>query len=1303
MWIRLAVALCSLIVALVPAKKSSAFDAASDSLAAGLIRQSGATGGIIVHLGCGDGELTASLKVSEQFQVQGLDRDVAKVEAAREKIRAAGKYGTSAVDRLSGDALPYIENLVNLLIVDNASGIDREEMLRVLTPNGVAMIRQGNEWQKVVKPRTKKIDDWTHYLYDATGNAVAHDEVVGPPRHLQWLGSPRWSRHHDRMASMSALVSAAGRVFYIMDEGSRISIQMPPKWTLVARDAFNGTILWKQSIPTWHSHLWPLKSGPTQLARRLVATESTVFVTLGLEAPVTAIDAATGEIKHTFEQTASTEEVLHDNGTLYLLVNRQKLNLASYAPSNAVVGDQGQVGKEWTWNEQPREVMAVDARSGETRWSFDSKVSPLTLCADVERVFFHDGEKVVCLSKSTGKPVWQSAPASRRANITFNFGPRLVIHGSVLMYAGGDNKMKAFDSATGEVLWDAPHDRSGYQSPEDLLVVNNLVWSAPTTSGGDSGEFTGRDLRTGEVKVTFPPNVDPYWFHHRCYIAKATDKFIIPSRTGIEFVSPTETNWQINHWVRGGCLYGVMPCNGLLYAPPHNCACYPEAKLYGFNALAPASPDRLPPQDVPEDGRLEKGPAFGDATTSSGSAEDWPTYRHDEARSGQASTKVATEIGEAWKTDLGGRLSTVTVADGKVFVSSIDTHSVYALHAKSGEVVWRYTAGGRVDSPPTIDGGRAYFGCNDGWIYCVRASDGELVWRYRAAPVERRLVAFEQVESVWPVHGAVLVRNGSVFGVAGRSNFLDGGLRFLKLDAQSGSKLSEKIIDEKDPETGGNIQDRHQVLQMSVGLPDILSAQGENIFMKSQRLDQDGNRYELGPNSADFAGQAAVHAGEFAHVFAPMGFLDDEWFHRSYWVYGRSFAGGHAGYYQAGKFAPSGRILVFDDTSVYGFGRKPEHLRWTTVLEHQLFSAPKEAPEVPESAKKRQQPNRRGNAGASMVRITKSPKIDPTNKAVYVEAWVFAEKPNGVVVAHGGPLVGYSLYLRNGRPQFGARIESRLFDAAGRESIVRKWTHLAGALTKDGKVELYINGTLAATTKAPGLIANEPAQSIEIGADEGGAAGDYQSPAGFSGIIDEVQIMHGDFTSAELEKRFTQPSQPLQGKLVFASTFDGGKARDASGQENHGEIVKAVAADGRNGVGLRFASGPGGNGGGVPNTKPSWVEPHWTKDIPLLVRAMLKSEDALFLVGPPDFVDEVETFEKLKNRDEKVQELLSRQDAALLGAEGAILRVVSTRDGSTLKDYELKSLPVWDGLAAAQGRLYLATQDGSIVCFGAAR
>ena len=90
--------------------------------------------------------------------------------------------------------------------------------------------------------------------------------------------------------------------------------------------------------------------------------------------------------------------------------------------------------------------------------------------------------------------------------------------------------------------------------------------------------FTGRDPRTGEVKKQFPPTVDTYWFHHRCYIAKATDRFLLPSRTGIEFVDFGTEQWDINHSVRGGCLYGVMPCNGLVYAPPHDCFCYPEAK-----------------------------------------------------------------------------------------------------------------------------------------------------------------------------------------------------------------------------------------------------------------------------------------------------------------------------------------------------------------------------------------------------------------------------------------------------------------------------------------------------------------------------------------------------------------------------------------------------------------------------------------------------------------------------------------------------------------------------------------------------
>ena len=77
-----------------------------------------------------------------------------------------------------------------------------------------------------------------------------------------------------------------------------------------------------------------------------------------------------------------------------------------------------------------------------------------------------------------------------------------------------------------------------------------------------------------------------------------------------------------------------------------------------------------------------------------------------------------------------------------------------------------------------------------------------------------------------------------------------------------------------------------------------------------------------------------------------MGFLDDTWFHRSYWVYGKNFAGGHNGYFQAGKYTTEGRILVHDDKNVYGYSRLPQYYKWTTTMEYQLFAASKEPPDV---------------------------------------------------------------------------------------------------------------------------------------------------------------------------------------------------------------------------------------------------------------------------------------------------------------------------------------------------------------------
>lgn len=1252
--------------------------------------------GFFVHLGAGDGRLTAALRNSETIQVHGLERNPERVAAARRSLHQQGVYGAVSIDVLEGTQLPYVDNLVNLLVAESLDGVSETEILRVLVPNGVALIGPAESRRRIVKPRPENIDEWSHYLHDASGNSVAHDDVVGPPRHLQWVGSPRWSRHHDRMASMSALVSTNGRMFYIMDEGSRVSIQLPPKWKLIARDAFNGSILWKRDIETWQSHLWPLKSGPTQLSRRLVSSDDHVFATLGIDAPLTALDAASGEVVVTYDGSDATEEIIHHEGLLFLVVRKGKAELADYTPLNGRTGDQAKV-RELFWNEEPRVLMAFEADSGRQLWARTTTVAPLTLAANQDHVVFHDGEKVVCVDQQTGEPVWTSQPVTRRKTFTFNFGPRLVTWNDVVLYAGGDGNMVSLDSVTGEELWKAKHPNSGYQSPQDLMVLNGLVWCAPTTSGRDSGVFTGRDPRTGEVKKEFQPDVDTYWFHHRCYIAKATDNFLMPSRTGIEFVDPEKEHWDIHHWVRGGCLYGVMPCNGLTYAPPHNCACYPEAKLFGFNALAPYSDTRPVPGKVPESGRLQKGPAWRDGLDGvSTDRDDWPTYRGDVGRNGTTRDSVPSAVDQQWAAQIGGRITPPVIAEGRVYVAQTDRHTLHALEEASGESLWTYTIGARIDSPPTIEKGRVVFGGADGWVYCLRASSGQLAWRYRAAPLDRRTMAFEQLESLWPVHGSVLVRDDVVFCVAGRSNFLDGGLRLLRLNLKTGEKISETIMDETNPETGNNLQEVLQVLQMPVGLPDILSADDDFVYMKSQKFDFEGNRLEIGPNSGDFATQASKHRGRGAHLFAPMGYLDDTWFHRSYWVMGQSFAGGHAGYYQAGRFAPSGRLLVNGNGYTYGYGRKPEYLRWTTTLEHQLFAASPEAPEIPEGFLNKG----KGKAGAgNAVTFGRPPGLNPRKQPITVEAWMTATKPNGTVIARGGPTDGFAITLAGGQPCFHVRAAGELKTIKGRKRIVGGWHHLAGVLDENLTMTLFVDGKRVATGEAPGLLQNDPVQGLEIGADNQTAVGNYQSPNGLTGIVDQVRLYFSAATAEQVAARFSEGDE-LHPEPVLVVDFDDGSARDLSTFRHNGTVTGAEFVDGHEGRGARFSARAGKGKGNQQKTGNSLVKPRWTADVPIYVRGMVLAGHNLFVVGPPDTIDEESTFQQLTEKDPEVQTLLAAQDEVLDGRDGSRLLAVNIDTGEIERELVLPELPAWDGLAGANGRLFLSTKDGRVLCFG---
>jgi hypothetical protein len=104
----------------------------------------------------------------------------------------------------------------------------------------------------------------------------------------------------------------------------------------------------------------------------------------------------------------------------------------------------------------------------------------------------------------------------------------------------------------------------------------------------------------------------------------------------------------------------------------------------------------------------------------------------------------------------------------------------------------------------------------------------------------------------------------------------------------------------------------------------------------------------------------------------------------------------------------------------------------------------------------------------------------------------------------------------------------------------------------------------------------------------------------------------------------------------------------------------------------------------------------WSRETPIYARAMVLADKTLFIAGPRDIIDEEEVYKRPE--DLSIQDKLGEQAAALEGEKGALLCAVSASSGQRLAGYELETVPVWDGMAAANGRLYVSLNNGKVLC-----
>ena len=127
------------VVALLILSANVSFSAASSVEDANeILTAAKVSGGFVVHLGATNGELTAALRSGDSIQVQALIEDTATTENARSTIRATGKYGNVSALQFSQETLPYIDNLVNLVVVENQGRVSDDDRVRMVLDRAFA-------------------------------------------------------------------------------------------------------------------------------------------------------------------------------------------------------------------------------------------------------------------------------------------------------------------------------------------------------------------------------------------------------------------------------------------------------------------------------------------------------------------------------------------------------------------------------------------------------------------------------------------------------------------------------------------------------------------------------------------------------------------------------------------------------------------------------------------------------------------------------------------------------------------------------------------------------------------------------------------------------------------------------------------------------------------------------------------------------------------------------------------------------------------------------------------------------------
>lgn len=161
---------------------------------------------------------------------------------------------------------------------------------------------------------------------------------------------------------------------------------------------------------------------------------------------------------------------------------------------------------------------------------------------------------------------------------------------------------------------------------------------------------------------------------------------------------------------------------------------------------------------------------------------------------------------------------------------------------------------------------------------------------------------------------------------------------------------------------------------------------------------------------------------------------------------------------------------------------------------------------VPPSEKRKRMGNRKKRVFKLKLNDELSAQQAPyvVKRNVKITAHVKATTSDGVIVAQGGNVIGYALYLKGGRLTFSTRSANALTTVTAPDPFPEEGAMVGALLGSDGKLTLAIDGEEVASAKGK-AIGGHPADGLSVGDDLSSPVGEYEA-SDFAGEITDLML-----------------------------------------------------------------------------------------------------------------------------------------------------------------------------------------------------